>query len=820
MVQAAVCQGFRPARQDMRGTPPSMARPIAALPGDFDGDGIADLAVVNRYIDGSLQTGSVSVIKRTQTGDYVLISTQLTEGGATWGVVSDFNKDGRPDVANVHNGGVGIFLGTGAGGFQPHTTVALSLNPIHLMTADMNADGNPDLVVVQQYIGQPQGRVTTLLGNGSGGFTAMTPSPVGQSPRGGAVGDFNRDGLLDVVTGSTIADTISFLPGLGTGNFGPQVTSAIGAGAYYMTPGQFNGDGILDLAATGQTVGKRTIILRGEGNGTFTSTSVFASGSDSRNPVLCDFDRNGTVDIAVADAGTSNVAVLLGSGNLSFTQSANVGTDNGPAGAISGDINLDGFCDVVTANEGSDSVSILMGGGLGNSLGAPTIPTGTAPLGAAAADFNGDGRMDLAIVNRDDNSITIFRGNGEGWMFESQTAAVGVQPGAIAAADFNQDGAIDLVVANQGLVSDTNSDTINVLYNDTVGGFYLQHTLTVGDLPLDVKTGDFNGDGLPDIVVASSRTDKVSFYLAQPLNSFANVKNVRIGDPQRTIAVDDYNADGVPDVALGLMGQNAVVVLHTTPSGWSKGAVTILPGTATMDQIAPGNLNGDAYGDLVAVSQPADPLAPGELVTLLGTGQDGAFTHPYPTLATGVRPEAVAVLDVDGTGPIDLVVANRFDNDVMVFKGDGNGHFVPGERYGAGNDPFYLTVADFNGDTRMDVVTVNFGGNSTSMLLNNAAAADPIQDFAFVNSQYMSWGNVPGAASFNLYRGTMEVLSSANYGQCLAPGLLSPGWTESSTPSLGHAWFYLLTARVDGMEGPLGYDSECLKRPNYSPCPP
>jgi hypothetical protein len=819
-VQAAVCQGFRPARQDMRGSPPGLARPIAALPGDFDGDGIPDLAVVNRYIDGSLHTGSVSVLKRTQTGDYLLVSTQMCAGGATAAVTADFNKDSLVDVGIVHNAGLGIFLGNGAGGFQPHTTIALGLNPIHLSAADMDTDGNVDLVVVQQYIGQPQGRVTTLRGNGSGGFSAMTPAPVGQSPRGGALGDFNRDGKLDVVTGSTIADTVTFLPGLGTGNFGTPVTSPITATAYYLTAGHFNGDGIPDLAVTGQTNGKRTVILRGEGDGIFTTAGFFSAGSDSRNPVLCDFDRNGHTDVAVANAGTSNVVVLSGSGNFGFSLSSSVGTDNGPAGAVSGDINFDGYCDVVTANEGSDSVSILMGGGLGNSLGAPTIPTGTSPLGAAAADFNLDGRIDLATVNRDDGTITIFRGNGEGWMFESQTAAVGELPGAIAAADFNQDGAMDLVVANQGLPSDVNSDTINVLYNDTVGGFYLEHTLTAGDIPLDVKTGDFNGDGLPDIVVANSRSDKVTFYFAEPLNSFSNVRNIRIGDAQRTLVVDDYNADGVPDVAVGLMGQNAVVTLLTTPSGWQKGPTVTLPGAATIDHIAGADLNGDAYPDLVAVSQPGDPLAPGLLTSLLGTGPTASFTVPWPAQSTGVRPEAVAVLEVDGAGSSDLVVANRFDNDIMVFKGDGNGHFVPGERYGSGNDPFYLTVADFNGDTRMDVVTVNFGGNSTSMLLNNAAASDLIQDFAFTSPQGMSWGSVPGASSYNIYRGSLDVLDSSNYGQCLAGGLLSSTWSENDVPAGGQGYFYLITSMLDGSEGPLGYDSECLKRPNYNPCQP
>jgi hypothetical protein len=263
-----------------------------------------------------------------------------------------------------------------------------------------------------------------------------------------------------------------------------------------------------------------------------------------------------------------------------------------------------------------------------------------------------------------------------------------------------------------------------------------------------------------------------------------------------------------------------VVTLLTTPSGWQKGPTITLPGTATVDQIAVANLNNDEYPDLVAVSQPPDSLAPGLLTSLMGTGDGGSFTVPWPAQSTGVRPEAVAVLEVDGTGSSDLVVANRFDNDIMVFKGDGSGHFVPGERYGAGNDPFYLTVADFNGDARMDVVTVNFGGNSTSMLLNNAAASDPIQDLAFSSPQGMSWGSLAGASSYNVYRGSLGTFQGDDFGQCLADGLVSAAWTESDVPAVGDGFFYLITSLVDGNEGPLGYNSECLKRPNYNPCQP
>ena len=293
--------------------------------------------------------------------------------------------------------------------------------------------------MVQQYIGQPQGRVTTLRGDGAGGLTVMTPAPRGAEPARRAVGDFDRNGTLDVVTGSTVADTITFLPGLGGGNFGPLTTTAIGGGAYYMTPGHFNGDSILDLAATGQTVGKRTLILQGEGNGT-TTVSVFRGGADSRNPVLCDFDHNGAVDIAVANAGTSNVAVLLGSGNLVFTEASNVGTDNGPAGAISGDISLDGFCDVVTANEGSDSVSILMGGGSATVSALRPSPWEPPRWGRGRGFQRRRADRSRHREPRRQQHHDLPR-QRRGVDVRVADRSCGVQPGAIAAADFNQDGA-------------------------------------------------------------------------------------------------------------------------------------------------------------------------------------------------------------------------------------------------------------------------------------------------------------------------------------------------------------------------------------------
>ncbi|HET9481972.1 MAG TPA: VCBS repeat-containing protein, partial [Candidatus Polarisedimenticolia bacterium] len=669
----------------MRASSPVLARPIVALPADFNKDGTADVAVVNKFIDGTFQTGSISVFLGDLGGGLTLASNQTTPGFAQWAALNDFNKDGVPDVAAVTVSAALIFLGNGSGGFHPYTSIPVPFDPIHVSVTDMNADGNSDLVIVQQYIGQPDGRVTVLLGDGAGGFIASTPAITGQDPRAAAVADFNKDGRPDVVTGNNLASSITFLAGLGDGTFAPGVHQPVGVSGGFLTAADFDKSGNLDLIMTSQNVATPALVLLGDGAGGFAVGSVLEAGDTPRNPVLCDFDKDGELDVAIPNAGSADVSVLLGDGAGAFSSAQRVATDGGASQGAIADLNADGFCDLVTANEGGNSISVMLGGVRGV-LGTPTTPTGPFPLGAAAADFNADGLPDLAVVSRDDSSVHVYLGDGEGGLTLNSIEPAGVNPGAVEADDFNADGAIDLVVANQGPPGNNQNDSIMVYYNDGNAGFTLGHTLTTGNVPLDIATADFNADQRADIAVSNSQSDRVSYFLAEPFNGFGNAKTVRVGVGTRSLALGDFSGDGILDIAASHMGGSTFTVLQGTGTGFELGPDRSMPTPSPIDMMVSADVNADLVIDLIAVTQPADPFAHGELVTALGVGENNFF-FPQPPQPTGTRPEALVVLDLNRTGAFDVVVANRFDNDILTFAGDGTGAFVEGQRFGTGNDP-------------------------------------------------------------------------------------------------------------------------------------
>jgi hypothetical protein len=191
-------------------------------------------------------------------------------------VVADFNGDGKPDVVisapyNTDGSEVELLLGKGDGTFAPATSLIGNLNlPYQVVTSDFNRDGKPDIAIVS-YIG-----VTVLLGDGAGGFS----SPAGYAivdqgdigiPSALVVADFNGDGIPDIAAGTSDGSTIQVFLGNGDGTFqNGLVTTYASIGGGPQSPGwmgaaDFNGDGHVDLfliANPGQ-------LLLGNGDGTF-----------------------------------------------------------------------------------------------------------------------------------------------------------------------------------------------------------------------------------------------------------------------------------------------------------------------------------------------------------------------------------------------------------------------------------------------------------------------------------------------------------------------------------------------------------------------
>ena len=296
--------------------------PTAAAVADFNGDGNPDIAVTNSG------DNTVTILLGNDSGAFTQApGSPIAVGGQPQYVASgDFNGDGIVDLAVANfqstSNSVTILLGNGDGTFYQAvgSPVAVGSNPWFIAVADMNGDGKADLAMSNGG----SGNVTVLLGNGDGTFTAGLGSPlgVGSSARSIAVADFNGDGRPDVAVANYNDNTISILVqnSGGTGfTAKPNITLPAGTNPWTVVASDFNADGKADLAVTGFSSNKVYVFL-GNGDGTFTQApnSPVSAGSGATGLLVEDFNHDGRPDIAVADQN-GNVTVLQGSVSVAVT---------------------------------------------------------------------------------------------------------------------------------------------------------------------------------------------------------------------------------------------------------------------------------------------------------------------------------------------------------------------------------------------------------------------------------------------------------------------------------------------------------------------
>ena len=160
-----------------------------------------------------------------------------------------------------------------------------------------------------------------------------------------------------------IVDNVAVLLGKGDGTFELGCDCGVGRGPVAVVVGDFNADGVQDLAVAyrGTVWGRGGVaVLLGNGDGTFQAASSFAVGASPRSVALGDFNRDGHLDLVVANAGSNSVSVLLGKGDGTFQAAQDFGVGSEPWSIAVGDFNGDGKPDLAVANSASDSVAVLM----------------------------------------------------------------------------------------------------------------------------------------------------------------------------------------------------------------------------------------------------------------------------------------------------------------------------------------------------------------------------------------------------------------------------------------------------------------------------
>ena len=347
---------------------------------------------------------------------FALMVSRDTGTGPAAVAVADFNKDGDLDlaVADYVEGTISILLGSGDGGFDSHYKLSNGqfAGPNGIAVGDVNNDGHMDVAVVNSNASQ----FGIFLGQGNGKFSSQMTCSTGRnsSPLGLALGDVNNDKILDVVVSDNATGTLMVFLGEGNGRFDVIGAFATGTNSepYSLVIEDLNRDKYLDLVVTNSGTNNIGVFL-GDGTGNFARQQTFSTDRSPRTLVAGHFNEDKILDIATANFLANSVSILLGNGDGTFTQqrSVSTGEKSFPYAIDSADFDRDGRLDLVVANSEANNVGVLIGSGNGTFRQGGTYGTGqnSYPDDVAVGDFNGDQRVDIISTNYNHDTVGIFQ---------------------------------------------------------------------------------------------------------------------------------------------------------------------------------------------------------------------------------------------------------------------------------------------------------------------------------------------------------------------------------------------------------------------------
>jgi hypothetical protein len=370
------------------------------------------------------------------------------------------------------------------------------------------------------------------------------------------------------------------------------------------------------------------------------------------------------------------------------------------------DLNGDGSPDIITSNYASNTVSALLGNGNGTFQPQVTFSTDLAPVQTVISDVNGDGRPDLITVNNHDASVSVLINNGDA-TFQPLTNATGVR---------------------------------------------------VVDTPF---LADINGDGIPDSVIMD-RSGNILFRAGLPgsNDSFAPPVILNPGRPARDIALVNTvsglaiaAADAQLDPTLSSNTFAIAISLYTIARDGTVNRTVAFTTNSLPTRIAAADLLGNGLDSIVV----ADALD--NTVTVALQTAPGVFAAPI-TVPVGSAPADITFADVNGDGLPDIVVSDQASGEVTVLLNDANHAFTKTLTYRAGTLPssasatsvssaeqsVSVVAGNFLGTGRNDVVVVNAGAHSFSVLPNSGTGIeDPQVSLTTSTSKRFAINNQPGA---------------------------------------------------------------------------
>jgi hypothetical protein len=520
---------------------------------DLNGDGKPDLMIQN-HVDSTIlalvnTTAAGSSVPSFAAPQLVATGQAI---GAIIDVNGDGKPD--LVALNVTSSPISVLRNTTAPGASvvsfgiPETFASAPLGGI-LTAADLNGDGKPDLILVTEPndAGLP-GSIAVLTNATESAiattqFSSQQAIPVGESPLAIVSADINGDGKPDLIVTNYMDSTISVLlnitpPGAVAPSFATQQTFVTGLFPDSIAIADVNGDGKLDLVVTNRVDNTVSVLLNTTSPGatiaSFAGQKAFPTGQWPQSVAVADLNGDGKLDLIIGNHDDNTISVLLNTtepGATTPTFAAQqtfvailASKPDSLADFVSiaiADINADGMPDIIISNSSDDTVAVLTnttppGASIASFAAPVAFPTGVWPSSVKAADVNDDGRADLLTTNLIDSTVSVLinttpPGAAIPQFAPRQDFYAALSPTFVTTADVNGDGKVDLIVAC--------ADQITVLLNTTgflrtpAVDFASGLSLPAGDSPAGTTAADLNGDGKLDLVATNYFDNTISVVL-------------------------------------------------------------------------------------------------------------------------------------------------------------------------------------------------------------------------------------------------------------------------------------------------------------------
>jgi hypothetical protein len=584
-----------------------------------------------------------------QPGTFLDISSLAVGHNPQALAIADFNGDGNPDIAvvNENDNSVSLFQGNGKGAFTPFATptvaVATGEGPFAIVAGDFDGDGNIDLAVLSKLDDNcpamnnvKEASVSFLLGDGKGGFSSASANPVCLSftPVAMAAGDFDEDGFLDLAI---------------TNGSDPTQNCAVGSGT-------------VELALSA------TLPLTIPPPPKF---AAFCAGKSPVGIVAADFDGDGHLDVAVANAqGGGGVTPLFGDGTGAFKQATPPAPVTYPANTpipgpiIAGDFNSDGMLDIAVADQGSSTVSILLqqkgatftpGTPFSTQATDPTNPNSTVghgPVALVAADFNKDGKLDIATANFNDNDVTVMLQGPAAFTLSCDASDPAPTPNTAGCSGPTPPTTLPpplLAFGDQGIATTSSALLIDVK-NIGSAALILQKTVA-GPFAVDATSTTCTGS----LAVGGQCTIGVVF-MPPTIGQFSGNLSVVSGGP----AVGLSGTGVGPSAQLGSLFMafgdqqvgttSSVMMVTVTNAGNAGSSNNQSQATLTISNITLGGSNANDY----TITSGANSCMAGSMIAVNGTCMIYATFNPVfqtnpppmpPTIDSGLRTAQIQITD-------------------------------------------------------------------------------------------------------------------------------------------------------------------------------